>query len=297
MMLATLMLALPAAAGTVAGGPEVEWTAPAMYVSGRPYLVDVRISAPEDGTVIAGWLLTPSAFTVGGTPVGRREDTGTLRMPKGFTLEGQIDLAQFITADTKFELGYASEILGEDSVTVDVLQVAPQGLDYMSMEASELGKYRVLLETNRGNILLKFWPEIAPNHVRNFLDLSASGFYDGTTFHRVIPNFMIQGGDPTGSGSGDGPRKLKAEFNPDVHHVPGVLSMARSPDPNSASCQFFIMHGTSPNLDGQYSAFGELVLGSDVVDQIARTPTSRGDRPKDPQVIEHATVIQTPGDQ
>lgn len=299
MIFTNLLLALPLAASApaIAGGPEVEWTAPAMYIAGQPFEVDIRITAPEDGTVVAGWLLSPSAFTVGGTPVARRDDTGTVRLPKGFVLEGKVDLGAYISADAEFDLGYASEILGEDSVKVSVLNAAPAGLNFMEIDAEKLGNYQVLLQTNRGNILLKFWPEVAPNHVRNFLDLSATGFYDGVIFHRVIPGFMIQGGDPTGTGTGDGPRKLKAEFSKDVHHTPGVLSMARSGSPDSASCQFFIMHAAYPSLDGQYTAFGELVLGSDVVDAIARTPKDARDQPREKQVIQRTIVIQAQGDE
>src|SRR5206468_2271353 len=149
-----------------------------------------------------------------------------------------------------------------------------------------------LLQTNRGNMEVEFWPDVAPNHVRNFLDLSYTGFYDGKIFHRVIPGFMIQGGDPTGTGSGNGPRMLKAEFGTRKHE-PGVLSMARTNDPNSASCQFFIMHKASPNLDGQYSAFGKLVNGLDVVDKIVNSKCNPQNKPFEPQTIVKATVIQT----
>ena len=303
MIIANLLLGLSLAAtapvGLVpavsAGGPEVEWTAPARFIAGQPYEVNVRITSPEDGTVVAAWLLTPSAFTVGGTPLGRREDTGTVHLPKGFVLEGKVDLAAHITATSSFDLGYASEILGEDSVKVEVLTLAPAGLNFMEVDAATLANYQVLLQTSQGDIMVKFWPEIAPNHVRNFLDLSSTGFYEGTIFHRVIPGFMIQGGDPTGTGTGDGPRQVKAEFSQDVHHTPGVLSMARSASPDSASCQFFIMHAAYPSLDGKYSAFGELVSGAEVVDAIARTPANQS-RPKAKQVIKRTLVIQVEGD-
>lgn len=309
MMIANLLLALPLVGGApietavetatstaTLGGPEVEWTAPAMYIVGQPYEVDIRISSPQDGTVVAAWLLTPSAFTVGGTPLARREDSETVRLPKGFVLEGKVDLSAHLSATSEFELGYASEILGESSIKVSVLNAAPAGLNFMEIDAAELGNYQVLLKTTQGNILLKFWPEVAPNHVRNFLDLAGTGFYDGTIFHRVIPGFMIQGGDPTGTGTGDGKRQVKAEFSNDVHHTAGVLSMARSQSPDSASCQFFIMHADYPSLDGQYSAFGEMVLGADVVDAIARTPAKQS-RPNTKQVIEQAIVIQAQGDE
>ena len=152
---------------------------------------------------------------------------------------------------------------------------------------------RALIETKFGEIEIEFLEDKAPGHVKNFLDLAKKGFYDGTTFHRVIPGFMIQGGDPTGTGSGNGKRMLKAEFNK-RKHVPGVLSMARTNDPNSASCQFFVMHGNATHLDGQYSAFGQLVSGLDVVDQIVKTPRGAQDRPNEKQVIERAVVLKRP---
>lgn len=303
MIIANLLLGLSLAvaaptevapAGGSVGGPEVEWTAPATYIPGQPFEVNVRITSPEDGTIVAAWLLTPSAFTVGGTPLARREDTGTVRLPKGFVLEGNVDLSAHITATSAFDLGYASEILGEGAVKVEVLNVASSDLNFMEIDLAELANYQVLLQTTQGDILVKFWPEIAPNHVRNFLDLSATGFYEGTIFHRVIPGFMIQGGDPTGTGTGDGPRQVKAEFSQDVHHTAGVLSMARSASPDSASCQFFIMHAAYPSLDGKYSAFGEIVSGEAIVDAIARTPANQT-RPNTKQVIKRAIVIHAQG--
>jgi len=170
-------------------------------------------------------------------------------------------------------------------------QAAPAGLDFMKMPAGELSQYHVILETNQGDLEIEFWPEDAPNHVRNFLDLAYTGFYDGTTFHRVIPGFMIQGGDPTGTGTGDGKRRLKAEFNQREHEA-GVLSMARSSSPDSASCQFFVMHARSPHLDGQYSAFGKLVSGTDVVDKIAKTKRGANDKPVEKQSIKKARVVK-----
>jgi peptidyl-prolyl cis-trans isomerase B (cyclophilin B) len=152
------------------------------------------------------------------------------------------------------------------------------------------------MTTTAGEMEMEFWPETAPNHVRNFLDLCQAGFYDGVIFHRVIPGFMIQGGDPTGTGTGGGPRRLKAEFSQRPHKK-GVLSMARSSDPNSASCQFFVMHDTSPHLDGQYSAFGVVVRGLEVVDAIAKTRTGPGDRPVAKQEIKSAKVVPAPAKQ
>src|SRR3954447_16576616 len=149
------------------------------------------------------------------------------------------------------------------------------------------------IETTAGTMSVEFWPDVAPGHVKNFVDLAKSGFYDGKIFHRVIPGFMIQGGCPTGTGTGsNGNVRLKAEFNnrPDRKHTRGVLSMARSSDPNSASCQFFIMHQDSPHLDGQYSAFGKVTSGIEAVDKIVSSPTGPGDRPKNPPKIVKITV-------
>jgi peptidyl-prolyl cis-trans isomerase B (cyclophilin B) len=161
------------------------------------------------------------------------------------------------------------------------------------------------LETNRGNMVAELWPDVAPKHVRNFLDLAYSGFYDGVLFHRVWPGFMIQGGDPTTRdpkasatfGTGNGPRTLKAEFNA-KRHTRGVLSMARGGDVNSASCQFFVMHAAAPDLDGKYSAFGTLLDGLDTLDKIATAPGTTIEtgtiRPTEPQKIEHALVLVAP---
>jgi peptidyl-prolyl cis-trans isomerase B (cyclophilin B) len=166
----------------------------------------------------------------------------------------------------------------------------------MNMDAAQLANWRVVMTTTAGEMEMEFWPETAPNHVRNFLDLCQAGFYDGVIFHRVIPGFMIQGGDPTGTGTGGGPRRLKAEFSQRPHKK-GVLSMARSSDPNSASCQFFVMHDASPHLDGQYSAFGVVVRGLEVVDAIAKTRTGPGDRPVAKQEIKSAKVVPAPAKQ
>jgi len=155
------------------------------------------------------------------------------------------------------------------------------------------------LVTNKGTITFELLPDLAPEHVKNFVDLASSGFYDGTKFHRVIPNFMIQGGDPHTRGSdtsrwgtGDGPRRLKSEFSPPekAGHTRGMVSMARSSNPHSASCQFFIVHADSRFLDGQYSIFGRVLTGMEVVDAIATTPRDRSDRPLESVVIEKATT-------
>ncbi len=138
---------------------------------------------------------------------------------------------------------------------------------------------------NGGKIELELYPEAAPKTVANFLKLVGEGFYDGLIFHRVIPGFMIQGGDPQGNGMGGAKENIVGEFKANGHdnpikHTRGVISMARAYNPNSASSQFFIMHANAPHLDGQYAAFGKVVSGMEVVDEIASIPTDYSDRPK-----------------
>ena len=155
----------------------------------------------------------------------------------------------------------------------------------------------VTIEMENGGIIkAELYPEIAPNTVANFVTLVASGFYDGLIFHRVIPGFMIQGGDPKGTGMGGPGYSIQGEFarngfrQNNLRHTRGVLSMARSMMPNSAGSQFFIMHADAPHLDGDYAAFGKVTEGMDVVDAIAATPTGFQDRPVSEQRIKKATV-------
>lgn len=141
----------------------------------------------------------------------------------------------------------------------------------------------------------ELYPEVAPNTVNNFISLVKKGFYDGLIFHRIIAGFMIQGGDPEGSGMGGPGYSIKGEFHMngfenDLKHTKGVLSMARSQHPDSAGSQFFIMHENAPHLDGQYAAFGMLTEGVDVLNSIAETATDWSDRPRNPQVMKTVTV-------
>ena len=146
-----------------------------------------------------------------------------------------------------------------------------------------------------GVIKAELYPAIAPNTVNNFISLVSKGYYNGLNFHRVIRGFMIQGGCPQGTGMGGPGYKIRGEFTNNgfvnnLKHTPGVLSMARSMMPNSAGSQFFIMHQTSPHLDREYAAFGKVIEGMDVVNQIAQTRTGCGDKPMTPQVMETVTV-------
>ena len=149
--------------------------------------------------------------------------------------------------------------------------------------------------TNGDVMKAELYPEIAPNTVNNFISLVQKGFYDGLIFHRVISGFMIQGGDPQGTGMGGPGYSIKGEFamngvRNDLKHTRGVLSMARSMMPNSAGSQFFIMHANAPHLDGQYAAFGKVVEGLDVADKIASVRTGWQDKPVEEQKIQSMTV-------
>ena len=154
----------------------------------------------------------------------------------------------------------------------------------------------VTIQMYSGKVMkLELYPQVAPNTVRNYISLVKSGFYNGVIFHRVIEKFMIQGGDPSGMGTGGPGYRIKGEFSEngfknDLKHLRGVLSMARSMSPNSAGSQFFIMHENAPHLDGQYAAFGMLIEGFDVLDEIATTQTNGLDRPVEEQRIKCMTV-------
>ena len=154
----------------------------------------------------------------------------------------------------------------------------------------------VTFEMADGKVIkAELYPEIAPNTVKNFVSLVSKGFYDGLTFHRIIKGFMIQGGDPEGNGTGGPGYGIKGEFSSngfknDLRHEPGVLSMARAMNPNSAGSQFFIMHETSPHLDGDYAAFGKVIEGLENVNAIAEVRTDLSDRPLEDVVMKRVTV-------
>lgn len=154
----------------------------------------------------------------------------------------------------------------------------------------------VTITMENGDIIkAELYPEIAPNTVNNFISLINKKFYDGLTFHRVIYGFMIQGGCPEGTGTGGPGYHIKGEFSHNgfennLRHTEGVLSMARAMNPNSAGSQFFIMHKNAPHLDGEYAAFGKVIEGMDIVNNIAECDTDFGDKPLDPQVMKTVTV-------
>ncbi len=153
----------------------------------------------------------------------------------------------------------------------------------------------VTIKTTLGEIKVELYPEIAPNTVNNFISLINKGFYNGLIFHRVIKNFMLQGGDPKGNGTGGPGYSIKGEFSMngfknELKHERGVISMARAMHPNSAGSQFFIMHVDYPYLDGEYASFGKTIEGFDVIDKIANVQTTYGDRPLTDVVMTEVTV-------
>jgi peptidyl-prolyl cis-trans isomerase B (cyclophilin B) len=161
---------------------------------------------------------------------------------------------------------------------------------------SEGGKNLIAtVETNMGTFSFEFFPEDAPGTVENFVQLARDGFYDGTIFHRVIDGFMIQGGDPTGTGTGGPGYSIKAEFN-DHKHVAGTVSMARSAHPDSAGSQFFVCVAPAPHLDGQYTAFGQVTDGLDVVQAIGKVKTDANDRPVEDVVMNTVTIEKKTAD-
>ena len=140
-------------------------------------------------------------------------------------------------------------------------------LSVRQKEVPLTGKEKARVETNKGTFVIEFYPEDAPNTVKNFIRLAESGFYDGLTFHRYVPDFVIQGGDPRGDGTGDAGYNIDAEFN-QRKHVTGTVAMARSRDPNSASCQFYVTLSPKPHLDGSYTVFGQVIEGMETVNEL-----------------------------
>lgn len=174
------------------------------------------------------------------------------------------------------------------AVTKDQLATIQKTIDLANKN------YTAELATSKGPIRLAFLPQVAPGHVVNFLSLAKAGFYDGLTFHRIIKGFMIQGGCPQGTGTGDAGYKIKAEFN-DTPHVEGVLSMARSQSPDSAGSQFFICLGKHTHLDKNYTAFGKVADAESLatLKAIGDVPTNPGDKPKQPVTMQKVTVSET----
>ena len=255
-------------------------------------------------------MLVPTSFlsgvdlqtTIGGKPGPRIRESvpGETRLAVNTRLERRItvDIAPFAAqlqregfTRIRFQWASAPEVVAE-------LDVAPN-LEKVSVDRLDLARTRVILLTSHGTMLLKLHPDKAPKTVRNFVELAKNRFYDGTRFHRVVRGFMIQGGCPNTKagakgkpGTGTPGHSVVAEFN-ETLHVRGVVSMARASDKDSAGCQFFIVHAKSPHLDGNHTAFGELVAGADTLDRIASVevggPTRWG--PLDPVHL-HAAIVE-----
>ena len=171
----------------------------------------------------------------------------------------------------------------------------PSATDASSSGAEQKLRHVEITIRDYGVVKLELYPELAPITVANFIQLSKKGFYDGLTFHRIIDDFMIQGGCPEGTGTGGPGYTIKGEFSSngvanDLKHSRGVISMARAMDPDSAGSQFFIMHADAPHLDGQYAAFGQVVSGMETVDEIAATPTDFRDKPLKEQRIKSIRI-------
>ena len=157
------------------------------------------------------------------------------------------------------------------------------------MKIDPAKKYTATIETEAGTMVAELYPKIAPNTVNSFVFLAREKFYEDVIFHRIIPGFMIQGGDPEGTGGGGPGYELKAEFN-DTKHERGILSMARTSDPDSAGSQFFVMHDRAEHLDNQYTVFGKVTKGLEVIDKIVNAPKDENDRPLKPVKIKKITI-------
>ena len=195
----------------------------------------------------------------------------------------------------------SNETTNQESETRNAPQMAD--LDFSAVtreqvtESAEPTDYVKMTIQGRGEVIIRLFPEVAPQTVQNFKNLVSEHFYDGLTFHRIMDNFMAQGGDPKGDGTGDSGKTIKGEFSQngvpnDISHVRGVISMARSKKMDSASSQFFIVHKDSTYLDGAYAAFGRVTSGMDVVDEIASAPTDKHDRPVEDVVIKTIRVVE-----
>jgi peptidyl-prolyl cis-trans isomerase B (cyclophilin B) len=242
-------------------GYTLRLDAPDLALEGEPWPVTIEVTVgPERAIELPLWALTSAALEFDARPPGDRVQ-GVLSLAPQQRVSTTLDLSAVLAARGPEEASSFSvrHGLGGEPRSIQWLRRAEKGIDFMTLPVEQLGDYQVVLTTTSGFFWLELWPNVAPNHSRNFLDLAYTGFYDGSKFYRVIPGFMIQGGR-----GGDGrpaPRKVKQEFST-RRHVAGVLSAARAEgDVDSASSEFFLMHKPSPHLDGQYTAYGALVAG------------------------------------
>ena len=311
---ALLAALLSLAAAVPAQGAPVLQQAPAyrMALSG-PAIVAAKaevslrltVNVVQDTTVPASVLngmdLTVRVNGEAANPITQPGKGGDVPMVAGTRLERRLSfpVSAFMASPDIQEMAVVA-VGWKDQVGVDcTFKVAPDSSN-VKLEDLDLAKTQVILVTNYGEMQLAFRPDKAPRHVENFVKLCLQGFYDGTKFHRVIRNFMIQGGCPNTKddskkamwGSGGPGYKIDAEFN-DLRHLKGTLSMARTSDPNSAGSGFFVVHKEAKHLDNQYTAFGNLVEGVDVLDAIANVQVGGPSKstPVQPVVLSAAVVL------
>jgi peptidyl-prolyl cis-trans isomerase B (cyclophilin B) len=240
-------------------GYIVRIDAPDLALEGEPWRVTIEVIVGSERAIeLPLWALTSAALELDARPPGERIQ-GVLSLAPQQRVSTTLDLSALLAQrapddPSAFSIRHG---LGGEPRSIQWLRRAEKGIDFMTLPVEQLADYQVVLTTTAGFMWLELWPDVAPNHTRNFLDLAYTGFYDGSKFYRVIPGFMIQGGR-----GGDGrpaPRKVKQEFST-RRHVAGVLSAARlGNDVDSATSEFFIMHKPTPHLDGQYTAYGALV--------------------------------------
>jgi peptidyl-prolyl cis-trans isomerase B (cyclophilin B) len=258
--------------------------------------VDADVELPAQ--LVSGLNLAVKCNDQPKSPITDGGKGGAVPLAKGTVLERTLTFpaASFLPAPDFAEVATVAVAWEGMAGTSFVFKVAPDTRN-VKIEELDLNKTQVVLVTNYGEMRLSFRPDKAPKHVENFVKLSLQGFYDGTKFHRVIRNFMIQGGCPNTKddtkpetwGSGGPGYKINAEFN-DLRHLRGTLSMARTSDPNSGGSGFFIVHKASEHLDKNYTAFGNLEEGADVLDRIAETPVFN-EKPFTPVVLHSAVVL------
>jgi len=278
-----------------------------VIASGASAVFTLRVECLKDtkvpATVLSGVLLeTVVEGDTAEKTIGKGV-SGEVSLAAGTTIVRHLDVDLGVTTSESTALKRLTVSWPELPGATASMQVAPDQ-SKIDIDKLDLSKTRVVLMTDYGQITIRFLAREAPNHARNFIELSKDGFYDGTRFHRVIRNFMIQGGCPNtkegatgipGTGSRPDGKMLKAELS-DHRHVRGTVSMARGSDLNSASCQFFLVHGDAPHLDGKYSAFGEIESGLDTLDKIANVPvkasaTGEASVPRRPVHLYKAIVL------
>jgi peptidyl-prolyl cis-trans isomerase B (cyclophilin B) len=272
--------------------------------NGSDIQLTLTIDVGKDVEVPAALLSGLQLETKVGDKAGPRIEeaaSGTVKLTGGTVVQRQLTLpAARLQVPASADLVDLTVSWQGAPAATTVVKIAPDTRD-IAIEDLDLTRTKVMLLTNHGPMVVRFFPDKAPEHVKNFIKLSQQGFYDGTKFHRIIKGFMIQGGCPNTKegargmpGTGNPGYTLKAEFN-DTKHDRGVLSMARSGHPDSAGSQFFVLHGRAPHLDGQYSAFGVLDSGLDTLDKIAETTVRPSDMGEPSVPVEpvhlHAAIL------